>query len=181
MHGFNVAVKGEAVVVDLGKRGVLFALMPGYRMGVDYGYYVVFDAFPYPPGGGQLTSAGIKYYSHLKAGPVELQPENYPVFVRFRDRHDPKTVENLMDMKPCPSPVTHIPDSSMCVSKDHFEESFGAGVHLKSVTIEMTKEPVTQGIVKQYAPSYDPIPQFMQWYKTLQFDDPRRFGPDALY
>lgn len=154
--GHAALSKGEAVVVDLGKRGVLFALMRGGRSDEDYGYRVVFDAFPYPSknGGGQLTSGGIDYYSHLKAGPVELPQDDYPIFARFKDLNDFKTIEAV--------PATD------------FASAFGAGVHLKSVTIEMTTDPITAAIV-QHLPKFGP--DYFNWFKTLKYGDPRRVGP----
>jgi hypothetical protein len=63
MNGTRAFVKGEAVVVDLGKRGVLFALLKGFKYSYDHDYQVVFEAFPGPPG---LTEEGLNYYTHLK-------------------------------------------------------------------------------------------------------------------
>ncbi len=37
---------------------------------------------------------------------------------------------------------------------DHFEDTFGEGVKLKKVTIEMTSEPMTLGAVNKYLPSF---------------------------
>ncbi len=71
VHGTKVSgsakvSKGEAVVVDLGKRGVLFALITGGKFGPDYGHSIVFDAFRFEHGG--LTPEGISHYSSLKSG-----------------------------------------------------------------------------------------------------------------
>ena len=54
---------------------------------------------------------------------------NYPYFVRFKDIKDPKSVEQ--------------------VDPDNLAKSFGTGVKLKSLTVQMTDEPVTVGIEKR--------------------------------
>jgi hypothetical protein len=150
----TVGLRGEAVVVDLGKRGAVFALLKGYKVGADYGADI--PAYIFNPQKAYMTREGVRHMSRLKAEVRELESQWYPMFVRFRDPNDPKTVENLLDMKPCPDPVTHIPNNSVCLEKDYFEEAFGEGVRLKSVTIEMTDEPVTRSIVKQlvWLPDY---------------------------
>lgn len=137
----DVTLKGEAVVVDLGQRGVLFALLCGGRLGDDYGSDIPFYVFRYPAGG--LSKEGIKHFSKLKAGPVELQPENYPMFVRFRDLGDPKTVEAVSATN-----SQEKPSYTSVETIRTFASAFGAGVRLKSITMEMTEAPVTWGIDK---------------------------------
>lgn len=143
-------VKGEAVVVDLGKRGALFAIMRGVRSGRDYGHQVVFDAFPSP------TNQRLEYYSHLKAGPVELPPDDWPVFVHFKDPKDPSTVEPVLETG-WDSPRM----GRFILKADHTEEIYGKGVKIKSVSIEMTKEPITWNGDK-YFPKYDDKFHFVQ-------------------
>lgn len=118
--------KGEAVVVDLGSRGLLFLLLDGGDEG-----RIIFKTFP-----------------NKKVGSVVLTPDQYPKFVHFKDLQDPKTVEALLDFKSCADPITQIRDSSMCIEKDHFEEIFGQGVKLKSITVEITEDELTFGLVK---------------------------------
>jgi hypothetical protein len=55
--------------------------------------------------------------------------DNYPYFVRFKDMADPKSVEQ--------------------VDPDNLAKSFGAGYRLKSLTVQMTGEPVTVEIEKR--------------------------------
>lgn len=124
---YNLAkatTKGEAVVVDLGERGTLFAIMD-----YDGAYQVVFKAFPNAAGG--LTPDGIRYYSALKNAKAELIPGEIPEFARlvtFTDLKNPKTVKG--------------------VDYRHLDKTFGQGVKIKSVTIEMTNDAVTWGIEK---------------------------------
>lgn len=49
-------VKGEAIVVDLGQRGVLFALLRGQTLGSDYSKYVLFKAIPSPPPSSRIAT-----------------------------------------------------------------------------------------------------------------------------
>lgn len=166
------SIKGEAAVVDLGKRGQLFALLPTYIGGSDGWRSIVFAAFPTNLKGRQR----INYYQSLTGQSKELDPSHYPVMVHFKDPQDPKTVESLLEYKPCPD-EKGIPRNSRCITDDHFAEFFGEGVRLKSVSIEMTDEPVTKGLVQKYLPTYQPIEAYMQWFKSLEYSDPRRLLP----
>jgi hypothetical protein len=133
--------KGEAVVVDLGKRGVLFALIDG-----DYGWRIVYDAFPFPGSTpAETTGKTVRYYRSLKNVKATLDPKQYPNFVRFRSLDDPKTIENIRrpDMN-----MSEIQQEDPRRPIIDFESAFGSGVNLKEVTIEMTDDPVTQGIEK---------------------------------
>lgn len=168
--------KGEAVVVDLGARGKVYALNNTYKHGSSGAWAIVGAAFPKP-----FTTEPdiIRHYRSLDAGPVELEPGNYPMLVRFRDPMDPKTVENLLSLDRCPNTQRRKPQ--YCVTEDRFAEAFGEGVSLKSVTIEMTREPVTTGVVGKYMPSYKKDYEgFMEWFRSLPYGDPRKIGPDAF-
>ena len=63
------------------------------------------------------------------AAPEKAWPGE-PYFVRFRNIADPKSVEQ--------------------VDPDDLAKSFGPGVKLKSLTVQMTDEPVTSGIEKRF-------------------------------
>jgi hypothetical protein len=131
--GGGVGVKGEAVVVDLGERGVLFGL-------IDWNSYDEFyDAFPYPKGGGQATADGIRYYNTLEPGrsaPL-TNPKYWPQMVTFGDLHDPKSVK--------------------AVDPDDLAAAFGEGVSLKGITVEITDEPVTWEM-DRVLPEYRAVP-----------------------
>lgn len=155
-------MKGEAVVVDLGKRGKVFALLKGPLLGVDYGSTIPFYVFSGPPG---LTVEGAEYYSQLKAEKV-LEPTHYPMFVTFTDLNDPKTIVSLLDYKP----NTTYP-RQYTIEKNDFEKYFGKGVSLKSVTLEMTDEPDSSEISK-----------YIPWFGTkkigLDFWNPQKPNPE---
>ncbi len=119
----TTTLHGEAVVVDLGEKGVFFALLRS-KDSVDYGYNIVYDAFPNLGG---TTPKGIRAYSNLKAK-KELSFDKIPMLVRFRNINDPKTVE--------------------LVDPNDLEKTFGKGVKLVSATLEMTDENVTTGVEK---------------------------------
>lgn len=117
-----VEVKGEAVVVDLGQHGTLFTLLDG-----DDAYRVVFNVFPF--GGGGTTREGVEYYSHLKNAKASLvEKKNIPTMVTFKDIKDPKSV--------------------IAVDRANLAGTFGTGVTLKDVTIEMTDEDMTWDVGK---------------------------------
>ena len=118
-------VRGEAVVVDLGKRGVLFALISDHQSAGEF-YY----AFP-APGGRPTTVDGIRYYNSLKEGHATIEPKKYSEYARlvtFTDLNDPKTVQSV--------------DNQSLVN------FFGDGVKIKEITLDITNESVTWEIEK---------------------------------
>jgi hypothetical protein len=127
----SFSVKGEAIAVDLAERGVLFALL-NRDADVDYPIHIVFQQFPYVHDyvfedgttkrlehGGEATREGLSYYANLRAK-SNLPQSQLPSLVRFRDLNDPKSVE--------------------LVDASDLAKSFGAGVTLKSATIEMVDQ-----------------------------------------
>jgi hypothetical protein len=138
-EGTNAAkIKGEAVVVDLGKRGTLFALISDTS---DDEFYQVFPV----PGGGPTSAAGIRYYDGLKAGTKGVLDSSrypgYPQFVTFKDMNDPKSVTLVYGGRFDAATQTVVPVND-------FEAIFGKGVKLKGIRIEATDEPVTWQIEK---------------------------------
>lgn len=115
-------VSGEAIPIDLGKRGIVFSL-------IDWdSYNELYDAFPYS---GQLDGKSkfprSDYYNQaLKTGMTAELKTNIPRMVMFKDINDPKSV---------------VP-----VEKNKMEDVLGQGVHFKSVLIEITNDPVTEKI-----------------------------------
>ncbi len=128
---YNV-VKGEAVVVDLGKRGVLFFLIGGQRE-AEY----VFKAFP------------SKENKDRVAIPLEQFRFYYPQFVHFKSLSDPGTVEKAVIIK-IEGGQSYGPfiTGGHVVSINLDENIFGKGVDLKDVIFERSGEPVTAGIEK---------------------------------
>ena len=153
----SVKLKGEAVVVDLGARGVLFA-----PLNID-DYSIVFKTFPIPGEigrAGGTTPKGIRYFRSLKNVNAVLPVNHYPRFVMFKNINDPLTVTPVLEYSDYDQNLSpHRQKQS--IKADHFEELFGQGVRLKSVTIEMTDEKITWSIAQR-------LPWLSQYFdKTL--------------
>jgi len=118
-RGLRFQVRGEAVAVDLPNGRVLFALLQRAE-GLPYAALK-----PSRPAG---DFANIKQTRVLKEiARVGVAPrDSYPIMVTFGDPADPKSVER--------------------VDPDDLAASFGEGVRLKRITVQMTDEPVTMSI-----------------------------------
>ena len=137
-------VRGEAVVVDMGKRGVLFALISHES---DNRFY---DAFPLPghsDGQGGSSPEGIKHYASLPIGTTgtlnPAEPPGYPKLVTFKDLNDPKSVTLSQVWKRDDRGYYYL-------DEDRMEELFGKGVKLKDITLEITDDEVTWVVVDKY-------------------------------
>lgn len=160
--GATAKLIGEAIVIDLGKRGVLFAVMNWN----DYTY--VFKTFPGPPG---LSVEGIKYYSSLKNSKTKIENKHAPMFVYFKDISDPKTVKIIRQKTDPVVDRTYGKENIV-----NFPEAFGAGVDLKEITIEMTDEPITWS-VDNYLPwlsSRKKIKGYLGGDSQSPFNDPSK-------
>jgi len=121
---------GEAVAVDLGPRGVLFALLkqpPGSGGASEISYDVVSRA-----GVTRLQDEPYTDFARRVAAytdVIEVHPADLPMLVRFRDINNPATVEK--------------------VDPNNLAKSFGAGVKLQRATLQITSDPVTTGIEKR--------------------------------
>lgn len=138
--GPNITQKGEAVVIDLGKRGIAFAVMDTDD------YWTFFEAFAQQGGAGNaLEPEDMKYYDSVE-GKRSLGHEGHPLIITFKDIKDPKSVETVYRVK-----RTAIPNSFGYTYEveNNFEEIFGSGVRLKEITIETTDEPAKR-VVEEY-------------------------------
>jgi hypothetical protein len=155
---------GEAVVVDLGQRGVLFALISDLS---DDEFYAAIPT----PGYGGTTPKALEYYSNLGPGVKgELTNKRYwPKIVTFTDMNDPKTVRVAYYARPT-GPVLTDP----LEITDNLEQLFGNGVKLKSITIETTDEPKTKTGILATLPKFDD--EFWEWRKKLEYSDPRKIS-----
>ncbi|AEP08629.1 hypothetical protein [Micavibrio aeruginosavorus] len=160
--GNPASVRGEAVVIDLGARGKVFALIN--KDGEEARFY---KAFP-PPDGHPQSNDSMAYYAQLPVGKsAVLEPNDWPMFVTFTDMNDPKAVTlvrggrfNLQTQK--------------YDLVDDFEKIFGSGVRVKGVTFEITNKHVEKTGILETVPKFDD--EFWNWRKTLQFDDPRKIS-----
>ena len=135
---YDADFRGEAVEVDLGGGRTLYALLVGER-----GEESMVQMWPEHlfqdlssersdririlrdiasnQGAGRVLPRWLPPISSSRA-PMGL----YPMLVRFRDRNDPASIET--------------------VDPDALDRSFGPGVSLKAIRIQITDEPVTTGI-----------------------------------
>ncbi len=116
--------RGEAAFVELPENKYLFALLSGG-----------------PPDSGPKTNAvnifkdqlprtGIERFEVLSASQFkrDIPRSHYPLLVTFTDINDPKTVKK--------------------VEPDNLSVTFGPGVSLKRITLEITDEAVTEGKIE---------------------------------
>lgn len=118
--GINYGIReGEAVVIDLGERGVLFALLRGKNLSSDYAYRVALEHLKAKYGKRTMKPVGKQ---------VSLPQRDWPMFVTFEDFDDPVSVVEI--------------DSS------NIEDFFGEGVSIKNVVIKITDESIKWKIHK---------------------------------
>ena len=132
--GNPASIKGEAVVIDLGERGVVFALMSNqsWKNGL-------YQAFPTKA---PSSTEGIRHYMDtLKVGMTGEWKTNTPRMVTFTDMDDPKSVRLV---------YSKFRDQLT----DNFENLFGQGTRLKLITVEITNDPVTWKIEKYLGKLY---------------------------
>jgi hypothetical protein len=122
--------RGEAVAVDLSGGQTLFVLIRNNS--------TVINALTQKETGSWIDKALQIVDGDIPSGPQEIRFSKatdysirgrYPLFVRFRDINDPKTVEQ--------------------VRSNDLAASFGPGVKLKRLTVEVTEEDVTVGILER--------------------------------
>jgi hypothetical protein len=155
---------GEAVVVDLGNRGILFSTFES-RWSLSRGGGGAYNAgmTPFPQkkfvDPHAITGSTEQYASYLdnlnRIKPeATLTLEALPVLVRFGDLNDPASVA--------------------LVDPQDLAASFGPGVVLKSATIQVTADPITHGIESRLpwlkssseAPTLFPL-AYLRTLKTL--------------
>lgn len=172
--------KGEAVVVDLGKRGVVFVLLTQGGGSTDHMWQVVHATFPREGIiGGSCLEEGIKYYASLKAE-GEVPMKAMPMMVTFADMSDPTSVQYVYGAEAYQEPFPRGGSKrAWRLKEDNFERLFGEGVKLHRVKLEMTNEPVTEE-VNELLPSYKDQERYMSWFRELKYGDPLKIGPSAF-
>jgi hypothetical protein len=131
---FHLTMRGDATTVDLGGGQFLFALLGYFRSEETHCTGLVplkllRQKLPLQSNDDYWAPDTFKRVQAASGrGPITLPQQLYPHFLHFRDIKDPTTVE--------------------LVDPDNLEKSFGPGVRLVRVTIEITDEPVTRGIRK---------------------------------
>ena len=92
----GMGYRGQAVILDLGSRGYLFALLKEASDSRSIPQFITFRAFNFPGGffPGPTVEAGLKQIAKL-SGKRELSLTSLPLLVRFRNIDDPMTVEKV--------------------------------------------------------------------------------------
>jgi hypothetical protein len=147
---FRRQVRGEAVAVDL-PGGTLFALLRTPTEESAAGSYAGHAYSAVLPKGYDWRT-GVKTLQR-QTSPAELSAEYLPKFVRFRRPGDVTSVE--------------------AIDPADLSTSFGAGVRLNRVTIQITHDAVTSTI-RRRLPSFESESGYTEWLTRLAFDDPRR-------
>lgn len=122
--GIRTSVKGEAVVVDLGRRGLLFALL---RDADSIAQLSLLPVRVDKGGTGEAAGNNLRAMK-LVAGRADVPEESRPILVRFRDISDSKSVE--------------------IVDAEDLASAFGPGVRLRRITAEITDDRMTDSIAE---------------------------------
>ncbi|MEZ2127662.1 MULTISPECIES: hypothetical protein [unclassified Sinorhizobium] len=119
------SLSGEAVVLDVEHDKYLFALLKGYS------HETATKTFFKPTNGPRSRQQSIAAYDTLEKlrETRELPSSLFPIFVTFTNVSDPASARQ--------------------VDPSNLEATFGPGYGLKSVTISITDEPVTRGMVEK--------------------------------
>lgn len=141
MGGAGNEVTGEAVAIDLGSKGILFALLRGPQTGFggsDRGApaWLLFHTFANLSKSETGPLSKVRLLRDLRPRKV-LDIDEIPMLVHFRDLNDPKSV---------------VQDDPTDLGA-----TLGAGVALREVVIEVTDESITTGIEAKLA-----------WLKTIE-------------
>ena len=123
-------MRGEAVSVDLGRAGILFALLRSTRDGEIWPSFVAHRAFARELGTVDMVNEeALTKLTRLNDAKALLATEDYPMLVRFRDIGNPKSVE--------------------AVDPADLAASFGPKVRLKRITVQITDDKAMRAIEKQ--------------------------------
>lgn len=119
-------VSGEAVVVDLGQSRYLFALLQGYS---EWTAYTAF--FPELERKAMLKEEMFPYLDLMVASTGQTRDvprKHYPLLVTFDDMSDPASVRRI--------------------NPGDLSDTLGFGFRLNAITLSITDEPVTEGVLK---------------------------------
>jgi hypothetical protein len=137
LGGGSVRARGEAVALDLPNGQTLFVLLRS-EFSEDWAAQAHWRRYPKSTDEFETTAQFYEAMIHERSVyPVPREVEgigremvdNYPYLVTFKDIADPTSVVR--------------------VDPDDLAASFGAGYRLKAITVQVTDEPVTVGIVKK--------------------------------
>jgi hypothetical protein len=152
--GIGYRVRGEAVTVDLGARGTLFALLRA-RDDADRAAVVAPAALvPDRPDKSGTVDAWRNNLRTMKqrTGATELSLSHYPMLVRFRDMQVPNSVEE--------------------VNPNDLQSKFGNGLKLKRIIVQITDDKPTFAI-EHYLP-------WLNKYRKTHLDGVRIHNSSSL-
>ena len=147
---FSYSYKGEASVVDLGNGKYLFALITDAELQA----LQVFGERPLPQFTNALIASAKMTEDKMGAGAVSVPVEFMPLLVTFDDITKPETVKR--------------------VDPNNLAASFGAGYGLKSITLEITGEPVTEGKVESLLGCLSSGKACIPLNRSLEYGHPMR-------
>ncbi len=123
-RGFGFSATGEAVVVDLGDGRHLFSLLNNAAT-------LPFEPFTSHFRGNDTAVDVVRSLKSEKPS-IRLSSDQLPILVTFSNLDNPLSVRRI--------------------NPENFAATFGAGVRLQRVTLEITEEPVTAGQVEAVLP-----------------------------
>jgi len=132
----NAKQSGEAAFVEVAPGKYLFALIGGENLHVATQVFLPVDRRQPPKAAAEAVAA-----SRWKA---RLSKAFYPTLVTFRDINDPQSIQ--------------------IVEPEDISAAFGVGYTLKSITLEITDEPVEHGRIGKVLKFLAwPNPMFIDW------------------
>lgn len=123
--GLGCQIQGEAVSLAMAPGHVLFGLLTGAPRSTNYPDKVAYHVFFPDRTLTTVEERGDRLEREFRGEVRDLPRQYYPLLVTFTDINDPKTVQQ--------------------VDPDNLAATFGPGVSLKRITLEITDEPVTEG------------------------------------
>lgn len=145
-------VQGEAPIVELPKRGMLFALLSdssNTSYAADVATQIISGRKGWARGNEEFAAV-----QEARGQTLNIPPDRYPFMVTFSDINDPQTVQK--------------------VDPDNLAAMFGPGVSLKRMTLEITDEPVTEGKIERVLPCLRSGKACVPLNKDLPYGHPMR-------
>lgn len=158
----RLRARGEAPAVDLPNGQVLFALLRSETQ-VDAANVYPWYAFNPPCGEGHEWGVYAARWMRERELSGPLPKGRYPMLVTFGDLNDPTSVAK--------------------VAPDNLAASFGEGVSLKRITVELTDDPVTTGIEERLGWLQSLWPNNLNSDRFEDFDKPElaaRLSPNSF-
>ncbi len=126
-NALTCGTAGEALTVDLGEKGILFAVM---ATDLERRSWPPLEILFVAANGARADGSPqtLDNIAKLGAKQIDIPVAELPLLVRFRDISNPDSVERVDPLR--------------------LDVKFGPGVRINKASVELTKEPVTTGIEK---------------------------------